>query len=318
MLGSGKDRTLSILAVVALAALLVLLGVLQYRWSGEISQAASARMQAELQRSMMSFRQALNRDFSEICLRLQPSSEDANEITAEAYYRRLIQWQASAAHSELVSAVYVLEKSGDSAPKLLRLDTEQQRFVEVAAPAEFERLSQQLSRMPFAGRPGPPPVPEGGPPPGMRMVNREAWAMDLSVPALIHSLGSPQPGSGGTSRWLMVELDRQEMEQRLLPELARRNFALSGKFDYDVAVVGGSAGSSGHALYFQPRLYRRTRPGRRSDESFRTARTSRRDGAACRRALGGTALASRQPARLKARCGFSCCGVAPTTASGSS
>ena len=157
MLGPGKDRTLSILAIVALAAFLLLLGVLQYRWSGEISQAASARMQAELQRSMMSFRQAINHDLSEICLRLQPSSEDANEISAEAYYRRLIQWQASAAHPELVSAVYVLEKSGENAPQFLRLDTEQRRFVAVTPPAEFARLQQQLTRMPFAGHPGPRP-----------------------------------------------------------------------------------------------------------------------------------------------------------------
>ena len=72
------------------------------------------------------------------------------------------------------------------------------------------------------------------------MEGREAWAMDLSVPALIHPMGSAEAGDGGASRWLVIALGRQEMEQRLLPELARRNFALSGKFDYNVAVVGGS------------------------------------------------------------------------------
>ncbi len=199
---------------------------------------------------------------------------------AEAYYRRLIQWQASAAHSELVSAVYVLEKSGDSAAEVFasRYRTAAlcrgrsaggiRAVVAATQPDAVRRPSRSSASSRGRASAG---HADGEP----RSLGHGSVGTRLDSFA-----GRPSGRLGGTSRWLMVELDRQEIEQRLLPELARRNFALSGKFDYNVAVVGGSAGSSGHALYFQPRLYRRTRPGRRSDESFRTARASGRDGGA--------------------------------------
>src|SRR5690349_22711204 len=91
------------LVVLALAAVLVSLAVLQYRWSDEISIATTERMQASLHSSLNGFREDLSRELSEICLGL----EDIEQPTkAEQVSQRLQSWQRTANHSNLVTDVY--------------------------------------------------------------------------------------------------------------------------------------------------------------------------------------------------------------------
>ena len=67
-----KQNVVFLAAVAVLSAMLIFLALLQYRWTQEISRAASVRMHAELQRSMAGFRQDLERDLGEIGFSLRP------------------------------------------------------------------------------------------------------------------------------------------------------------------------------------------------------------------------------------------------------
>ena len=241
----NKERAVSVAAVVALAAVLILLGVLQYRWSGAISEAASARLEADLQRSMMGFRLAVTHELGEICITFQMPPNLPQQNAADWYARRLSESRSSWQHPALVKAIYVAQPDGASGTlELSQLEAGGRTFVAAAWPADFAQLQQTLSEMTVPPQPGPP-VPGAPPPgPGPHMDERHAWAIDQTVPALVHLSVLPaetgRHAAGAKVQWLILELDREELEQRLLPELARRQFAVSGKFDYNVAVMGGT------------------------------------------------------------------------------
>ena len=63
-----KRTISSIILVLVLIAILVTLAVLQYRWSGQVSQAERERMQTSLIASMGQFRQELDSELQQICL----------------------------------------------------------------------------------------------------------------------------------------------------------------------------------------------------------------------------------------------------------
>src|SRR5690349_9255516 len=69
--GSDKQRLLLWLAVPVMAAVLVVLAIVQYRWSGQVSDATRAQMQASLQSSLMGFRMDMARELGAMCLELK-------------------------------------------------------------------------------------------------------------------------------------------------------------------------------------------------------------------------------------------------------
>ncbi len=60
-----KERLSSLAVVIALAAVLMVLAVLQYRWSGEVSEASTLRMEAALHSSLLGWRQDLYRELAQ-------------------------------------------------------------------------------------------------------------------------------------------------------------------------------------------------------------------------------------------------------------
>jgi hypothetical protein len=68
-----KRRLTSSLTVVFLTAVLLLLAVLQYRWSNEVSKATTVRLRADLQTSLVGFRQGLYRELASACVPFQMS-----------------------------------------------------------------------------------------------------------------------------------------------------------------------------------------------------------------------------------------------------
>src|SRR5512140_2861566 len=97
----SKDRVFSWSLIVALASVLVVLGYLQYRWSGQVSEAATERMQAGLQGSLVSFRQDLTREFARLGLELQPE-HGPQSLGARGFTDRLRHWQRTSPHPGLI------------------------------------------------------------------------------------------------------------------------------------------------------------------------------------------------------------------------
>ena len=261
---AAKERVFSWATAIALVCVLVALGILQYRWSGEVSEAATTRMQANLQSSLMDFRQDLARELARICLEMQ----ETNPRTApdgKHLAQKLRHWQRTASHPGLVSNVYLWnppvegfsgvtrERESEGQPEdtstrkskvpspLLRLGDD--RFQPAAWPSSFLTLRDRLQGislgMPSQPEPASPHYREGSPSalmalPARPAATRLSWVVDLHIPALVYPM--QRAGSRG---WLIVELDETLLRQHILPELAERYLGDASGLVYQVAVVDG-------------------------------------------------------------------------------
>jgi two-component system sensor histidine kinase SenX3 len=131
--------------VLILAAVLLGLAILQFRWSGELSEAATQRMQAALHSSLGNFRQDLARELAGICLEFQFNGDDASR-DAKVISHGLERWRRAAAHPTLVADVYVWQATPDGKDKLLHLDLRTGELRRADWPARYQELHQRLQK----------------------------------------------------------------------------------------------------------------------------------------------------------------------------
>ena len=258
---ASKERVFSWASAIALGCVLVALGVMQYRWSGEVSAATATRMQANLQSSLMDFRQDLAREMARICLEMH--ADPGTTPDGKRLAQKLRHWQQTATHPGLIAGVYlwnppaeeIFEHAREDEPQarsprnwkvkspLLRLTDD--RLQPTPWPSGFLALHNRLRAislgMPVQPEPAAPDYPEGSPSALMALPPRSepirwSWAVDLHIPALIDPVqrtGSPAAPLG----WLIIELDENLLRQHILPELAERYLGDASGLVYHVAVV---------------------------------------------------------------------------------
>ena len=245
-------------AVVAgLAVILIVLAVLEYRWSRDVSEAASVRMHASLQASIMAFRQDLYRELAGICLPLQliPPA-DARDRWPQ-YARQVQTAQHAAAVPQMVANVFVWSTRADGFSQLRRMDSGSGRFEAADWPASFQQLHETLrSFLPDSAAVASRPAPsDTSPNPRLERLRgpglRAPWAFAESVPALAYAAIAPDdanraqsPTVERTIDWVIIELNAGVFQQHVLSELAERHFSGPSGFVYRVAVLGGQGGGS--------------------------------------------------------------------------
>ena len=239
---------LSAAVVIPTAIVVVVLAVLQYSWSNQVSEATSIRLADSLQMSMVNWHLDLFRDLSQICLTLGsgPGGEadsDPNQIA-----RSFEEWRAGSAYPDLISNLYLakLEESDSSA--VMRFNPSTNRFESGSWPTSLAALHEKLLRVseaPVNGSAkgsGPAEVNPGvalqreqfsnGFYPGAYVLG---WRFDPSIPALLHLEFS----RGKLTQWLVVELDDRVLRDRVMPDLAQRYFQGTDGLDFQVAIAGG-------------------------------------------------------------------------------
>ncbi len=258
-----KERLFRWVAVPALAAVLALLAVLQYKWSGQVSVATKAQMQSNLQNSLMAFRQDVGRELGAACLEIRTALDASHSINPSELKDQFQHWQQTAAHPNLVAHIYIWQDPSHQQP--LRFDPGQDKFERATWPQEFEPLRQHLQEisamaaMHFPnGMPGGPGAQSGrrrGPQFGDHDHFRAGphrggphnhadfflpWGVDQSIPALVYAMRSRavpgQRSPGGAATWLVIQLNRSVLEKEIFPELAQKYFRGAGGLDYHVAV----------------------------------------------------------------------------------
>jgi signal transduction histidine kinase len=264
---SIKERAFTT-AMVSLAMIVVLvMAALQYRWSNQISEATSIRLADSLQMSMINWHLDFFRDFSEICIAMRVDPEVDAQNDWEQYARRFAEWKKTAAHPELVSAVYVLKPEEFRGPGALQpnagallLDPATMRFVAGDLSPNLSALSQELpganSQDIAAGTPGPMTAMAN---PSSQASDREfadrfysggpltGWKFESSIPALVRPVKSGRAGLSGRgnselheTQWIVIALSQKTIREQLLPDLAERYFRGTEGLDYQVAVVAGN------------------------------------------------------------------------------
>src|SRR5580704_10455524 len=207
-----KERTISTAIVIPSAIIVAALAMLQYRWSTRISEATAVRLADSLQMSMMNWQKDFFRYFAEIglALRIDPVEDAPGDVSQ--YVRRFAEWQAAAKYPKLVSSVYLLKSDTTAHPQAFRLNSPARHFEPEDWPAEFEPLRQDLNAASsqFLDHRSPPGV--GDPSAG--------WRFEPLIPALLHPVILGPGSSNRTVDWIVVELNQQEIQGRVLSDLA--------------------------------------------------------------------------------------------------
>src|SRR5579863_4647240 len=123
-----KEREFSTVIIVLAVIVVIVLGVLQYRWSGQVSEATSIRLADSLQMSMINWHLDFFRAFSDICVALRVDSDASTAKDWNLYAARFADWKKATANPNLVSSVYIVRTGRGTEPQLLQLATPRERF----------------------------------------------------------------------------------------------------------------------------------------------------------------------------------------------
>ena len=262
-----------------MAAVLVGLAVLQYRWSGQVSDSTRAQMLANLHVSLMSFRQDFSRELATVAVEIRTIADSSSEINPAELNEQFHHLQQTAAHPNLVSHVYLW--ADPTRQKPLCFDPTNEQFERTAWPAEFDPMQQRLLEITTAHHPpaGGPEAHEGrrhsefgsprnfdghrrqeaGRGAGMRGRMAEMmmpWAIDQSIPAIAFPIrrhtSSDGPVSTADVTWLIIQMNSNVLQKEIFPELVQKFFSSASGMDYYVAVK--AVGNDGERLVYSSGL----------------------------------------------------------------
>jgi signal transduction histidine kinase len=265
--GIKKFPLFWIAVLTGMASLLLMVGVLQYRWTRELSVAAEARIGSTLQPLMLGWHLDFYSELSAICVELQVGPDSGAHDAWDDYLQRYAEWNQSGAsaeiregvigNSELVREIYDWQTSAPGNPALLRLNPKGKTLDAVSVPPELEtllvRLQSNSANLRMALRAWEyQPFAENGHPAennrpstiGLRTNALAGWQLDDSIPALVHPVlhhsnpfNSQTPVGRVAVDWLVVVLNLDYIQKEILPSLTTRYFTGSDGLEYKVAVI---------------------------------------------------------------------------------
>ena len=235
----GSNALLALLLILLVGGLAVL-ATLQYRWIDRVSDAERQRMQANLDFSARRFADELRRE-------IEPLIAPFDVADGADLPSRFADWSRTAEHPRLVEAVDLATPDRGSWA-LQVIDPETGGLVDTQWPSALEILHRRLVERPGRRQPRPgafvseipalfiphrngppgspadrePPPPDGGPP-----------RPDGEAPPPFGGRPPPRP-----THAVIIVLSRDELANRILPDLASRHFS-GGSGGYDVAVKIG-------------------------------------------------------------------------------
>jgi signal transduction histidine kinase len=261
--------------LLGLLALLPGMAFMQYRWIGQVSDAARERAKSHLENSVEQLVTEFDAEITRAHLAFWSFPSAESEDATERFTNRFREWNRLAPYPQLIRDAYLIDSTEDPW-RLSRIDSFGELKPVPQWPAELVNLRSRME--------------QSGPawPPGFR---RMGGGDDLSVngnPAFLFPLRAPRPegersperevrpdgerrrGTRGTrdwasrSRtvgWAVVSFDAQFIRNEFLPELTKRVFLQNGESDYDLLVTAAgkpdtiifqSATSPAHGAFASP------------------------------------------------------------------
>ncbi len=262
------------------AVLLVIVGTLQYRWSTQIKRAAEVRMGADLESVMMKWHLDFYGEFSAICVALQVGPDSGARDSWEDYLKRYSEWIRAAntrdsveniyTNRDLVKDIYIWETSTSAEPRLLRLNPDAGKLESAAVSPDLQLLLDLLRKnssnlrvalrawewddKPHEARAGSENRIASSQ--VLRSNAITGWQFDETAPAIVHPIfhrthsvadEAKAPSSTDPVDWVVVVLNLEAIQKRILPELTQRYFGGGQGFAYKLAVIAG--GSTSRLLY---------------------------------------------------------------------
>jgi len=235
-------------AVVGMFALLMTVAVLQYRSTSKVTEATEARNGNNVESLMLDWHLDFYRQFSGICVALQVGPDSGEHDDWRAYRERYSRWVRE--HPKMVENLYIWETSHRTAPRLMRIGTDQEQLKATDAPQKLTQLLQRL-------RERSQDITEGLWAWELKESTHVArdtsrspknpitgWQFDQNVPAIVHPiihhpLDGKDNGVGQAVDWIVVVLDLDRIREQILPEITKKYIADS---EYELSLgVGGSS-----------------------------------------------------------------------------
>jgi signal transduction histidine kinase len=229
----------------AMAVLLPLLAALQYYWLGQVSEAATERLQISLRASANRFRQDFNREFIRAYLNFQMDSLVPPQDIERYHLERFEHWNQTAPYARLISEVFVVNYDEQGRPHLSRLNGKARRFELTEWSGELMNLRDRFAQKDESSR-----------------LNVEASGQDLlepfaeETPALIvpfplvptQKLQSQAGAPAGQARsgakgpplppgFTIIKLDLNYLQREFIPSLIQRHLFDSSRNEYNLAVI---------------------------------------------------------------------------------
>jgi signal transduction histidine kinase len=243
-----KEREFSTAIIVVAVIVVIVLGVLQYRWSNQVSEATSIRLADSLQMSMINWHLDFSRAISEVCVALRVDPDSSTPEEWDQYARRYADWKKTTANPNLVAGLYILRFDERPDAQVLRLAPSGLRFEPSGWPPNFGELREDLlqaASKPGAIRSNALTSPETN----VEFANRfytggplAGWQFEPRIPALVRSIArrasaGHEPSARSAADWIVIALDQNDIRNNILPALAERYFRGTEGLDYQVAVT---------------------------------------------------------------------------------
>jgi signal transduction histidine kinase len=211
-----KRSWISIISAAVLISLLGVLGVLQYRWLVQASEADAEKMQKRLNSDTEHFADDFDQELQNIYFNFQVDPADWENENWSEFDKRYEFWRARTAYPELVKNVFFIP--ADASASSLVFDPGSKMFEQVTLPPEVESLRAKFAndadlRPVYEDVPALLVVIHRGPKPFRKIVIRTR--PDTAGPELE---AAPKLG------FLLILLDRQTLTERILPDLAAKYF----------------------------------------------------------------------------------------------
>lgn len=227
--------------ITGLGALLVVLAVLQFRWSNQLRQADKQRKQDAVEAGMNGFREDFRRELAGVCTSFGFRPPDQAVAVEDLYAQECGDWARSSDHRDLVANFYLWEKGKGDQYSFLQYNPRQDlTFQATSCPARLGLLCDAAGLVDALG-------PMGGEAGFMGL----RWRLQGESLAMVRPI--PQPGwrnrrdhpgcppECAPAGFMIAELDRDAFLTRFLPELARRYFGGRDDLLYNVAIVNDSS-----------------------------------------------------------------------------
>ena len=264
----AKKLPLSWIALLCgLALLLVMVAALQYRWTKQLSEATEARIGSALQPLMMGWHLDFYGELSAICVALQVGPDSGARDNWNDYLRRYVDWSHAPmnhdlaenvhANPDLIKNIYIWETSDRATPRLLRLNADTGKIEISSVPEDLQpllarlkakssSLSVGLRAWEFPDSHQPKNAREATTGSRLQLPSEPGWQFDKNIPAIVHPIvesgrrslrPDSQPQSENPVNWIVVILDLDFIQRRILPDLSKRYFSSGERLEYKLAVI---------------------------------------------------------------------------------
>ncbi|MFZ0963981.1 MAG: HAMP domain-containing sensor histidine kinase [Terriglobia bacterium] len=234
-------QSLGAIGIIAgLSVLLVVLGALQFRWSNQIRTAELERKQAALEAGMNGFREDIRRELAGICTGFGFRPPNQAAAVEDLYAQDCGDWARSSDHRELVANYYLWKKQTGEGYSFLQFNPQKEdTFQATACPARLGALCDPSDLVTTLSNRG-----------GDFGLGGLRWRLHGEPLAMVRPIPQPgwwnrrnrrdRPQESSPAGFMIVELDRNVLLNRLLPELARRYFEGPDGPLYNVAIIDGA------------------------------------------------------------------------------